>query len=100
MMKWKQAGTYTVIKENLVGILTHHPHQAIILLGSNCIFANLRDKTAFALDFDFSVYFWSTLYCSYYSVLPLDQVRWSRLFCPAMDLQESLHFDKGNVQKT
>ena len=31
----------------------------------------------------------------------VDFVReWSRLFCPAMDWQKSLHFDKSNVKKT
>ena len=88
MMKWEQAGTYIVIKENLVESCTLYISSTS---NNNTVvqqlhFCNFREYTAFALDFDldFFLYIWSILYCNYYSVLSLDQVLWSRLFCPVM----------------
>ena len=56
MMKWEQTGTYIVIKENLVGIL-YTVHNLSSTSNNNTVvqqlhFCNLREYTAFALDFD------------------------------------------------
>ena len=56
MMKWEQAGTYIVIKENLVGILYISSTSNNNTVVQQLHFCNLREYTAFALDFDFDFF--------------------------------------------